>query len=574
MYKDLVDKWLSSVNIEEYKKEIYDLDDKELEDRFYKELEFGTGGLRGVIGSGTNRMNIYTVGKVTQGYANFLNDNFKNESLSVAIAYDSRIKSEEFAKRAALIFAANNIKVYLYESLRPTPMLSFAVRELNCKGGIVITASHNPKEYNGYKVYGKDGGQLTDNLAQKVYEYICNVDMFDDIKIIDEEEALKNSKIEYIGENIDKIYIDKVKNLVIRKDLVKNHASELKIVYTPLHGSGYLPISRVLNEEGFSDFSVVHEQQQPDGNFTTVPYPNPELKQVFDLGIKLAHKNCSDIIFATDPDCDRVGVAVKNKSGAYELLNGNQVGILLSNYILSSLKEQNILKQNGVIIKTIVSTDVVKNICEDYGIGILDVLTGFKYIGEKIKEFEISGEKSYIFGFEESYGYLMGTFVRDKDAVIAVNVIAEMALYYKRMGKTLNCVLDEIYDKYGIYTEDLISMDLKGKEGQEKISRCLETLRSMEKINFGEKSVLKVQDYKLQIDKNFKTGEVLKINLPVSNVMKIIFDDGSWFAVRPSGTEPKIKIYLSVKSKSRDSINFCMEKFKKNVLSLIKDCME
>lgn len=574
MYKDLVDKWLSSVNIEEYKKEIYDLDDKELEDRFYKELEFGTGGLRGVIGSGTNRMNIYTVGKVTQGYANFLNDNFKNESLSVAIAYDSRIKSEEFAKRAALIFAANNIKVYLYESLRPTPMLSFAVRELNCKGGIVITASHNPKEYNGYKVYGKDGGQLTDNLAQKVYEYICNVDMFDDIKIIDEEEALKNSKIEYIGENIDKIYIDKVKNLVIRKDLVKNHASELKIVYTPLHGSGYLPISRVLNEEGFSDFSVVHEQQQPDGNFTTVPYPNPELKQVFDLGIKLAHKNCSDIIFATDPDCDRVGVAVKNKSGAYELLNGNQVGILLSNYILSSLKEQNILKQNGVIIKTIVSTDVVKNICEDYGIGILDVLTGFKYIGEKIKEFEISGEKSYIFGFEESYGYLMGTFVRDKDAVIAVNVIAEMALYYKRMGKTLNCVLDEIYDKYGIYTEDLISMDLKGKEGQEKISRCLETLRSMEKINFGEKSVLKVQDYKLQIDKNFKTGEVLKINLPVSNVMKIIFDDRSWFAVRPSGTEPKIKIYLSVKSKSRDSINFCMEKFKKNVLSLIKDCME
>lgn len=575
MYKDLVDKWLSSINIEEeYKREIYDLDDKELEDRFYKELEFGTGGLRGVIGSGTNRMNIYTVGKVTQGYANFLNDNFKGENLSVAIAYDSRLKSEEFAKRAALIFAANDIKVYLYESLRPTPMLSFAVRELNCKGGIVITASHNPKEYNGYKVYGEDGGQLTDNLAKKVYEYICDVDMFVDIKIINEEEAIKNSKLEYIGENIDKIYIDKVKNLVIRKDLVENYAKELKIVYTPLHGSGYLPISRVLSEEGFSDFSVVHEQQQPDGNFTTVPYPNPELKQVFDLGIKLAHKNCSDIIFATDPDCDRVGVAVKNKSGAYELLNGNQVGILLSNYILHSLKEKNLLKQNGVIIKTIVSTDVVKNICEDYGIEILDVLTGFKYIGEKIKEFESSGEKSYIFGFEESYGYLMGTFVRDKDAVIAVNVIAEMALYYKRIGKTLKCVLNDIYDKYGVYTEDLISMDLKGKEGQEKISRCLETFRAMKEINFDGKNVFKIQDYKLQIDKNFKTGEVLKIDLPVSNVIKIIFDDGSWFAIRPSGTEPKIKIYLSVKSQDKDSINFCMKKFRENVLDLIKDCME
>ncbi len=575
MYKDLVDKWLSSINIEEeYKREIYDLDDKELEDRFYKELEFGTGGLRGVIGSGTNRMNIYTVGKVTQGYANFLNDNFKGENLSVAIAYDSRLKSEEFAKRAALIFAANDIKVYLYESLRPTPMLSFAVRELNCKGGIVITASHNPKEYNGYKVYGEDGGQLTDNLAKKVYEYICDVDMFVDIKIINEEEAIKNSKLEYIGENIDKIYIDKVKNLVIRKDLVENYAKELKIVYTPLHGSGYLPISRVLSEEGFSDFSVVHEQQQPDGNFTTVPYPNPELKQVFDLGIKLAHKNCSDIIFATDPDCDRVGVAVKNKSGAYELLNGNQVGILLSNYILHSLEEKNLLKQNGVIIKTIVSTDVVKNICEDYGIEILDVLTGFKYIGEKIKEFESSGEKSYIFGFEESYGYLMGTFVRDKDAVIAVNVIAEMALYYKRIGKTLKCVLNDIYDKYGVYTEDLISMDLKGKEGQEKISRCLETFRAMKEINFDGKNVFKIQDYKLQIDKNFKTGEVLKIDLPVSNVIKIIFDDGSWFAIRPSGTEPKIKIYLSVKSQDKDSINFCMKKFRENVLDLIKDCME
>lgn len=574
MYRDLVSKWLSSNNIEdEYKKEIYDLDEKELEDRFYKELEFGTGGLRGVIGSGTNRMNIYTVGKVTQGYADFLNEKFKNENISVAIAYDSRIKSDEFAKRAALIFAANGIKVYLYESLRPTPMLSFALRELKCKGGVVLTASHNPKEYNGYKVYGEDGCQLTDELSKKVYEYILNVNMFDNIKIINEDEAIKNNKLEYIGEDIDKIYIEKVKNLVIRKDLVENYSKDLNIIYTPLHGAGFVPVTRVLKEEGYSNLKVVKEQQEPDGNFTTVPYPNPELHEVFDLGIKLAKEKDSDIIFATDPDCDRVGVAIKTNNGNYELLNGNQMGILLSYYILTSLKEKGELSNKGVIVKTIVSTDVVKYICDDFKIETLDVLTGFKYIGEKIREFENTQLKEYIFGFEESYGYLMGTFVRDKDAVIAVNIIAEMTLYYKKLGKTLKCVLNDIYDKYGVYTEELISIDLKGKEGQDKIVRCLETLRSIENIEIEGKTIFKIQDYKLRTDKNFKSKEILPIDLPVSNVMKMIFDDGSWFAVRPSGTEPKMKVYLSVKSNDRNSIDECMSKFKKNILELIKKCM-
>ncbi len=574
MYKNLVSKWLSSSNIEEkYKKEIYNLDEKELEDRFYKELEFGTGGLRGVIGAGTNRMNIYTVGKVTQGYADFLNDKFKNEPISVAIAYDSRIKSDEFAKRSALIFAANGIKVYLYESLRPTPMLSFALRELKCKGGIVITASHNPKEYNGYKVYGEDGGQLTDELAKNVYGYISNVDIFESIKIIDEHDAIKNNKLEYIGENIDKIYIEKVKDLVIRKDLVENYSKDLNIIYTPLHGAGFVPVTRVLSEEGYSNLKVVKEQQEPDGNFTTVPYPNPELQDVFDLGIKLAKEMNSDIIFATDPDCDRVGVAIKTNNGNYELLNGNQMGILLSYYILTSLKEKNKLSNKGVIIKTIVSTDVVKYICDDFKIETLDVLTGFKYIGEKIKEFETLECKDYIFGFEESYGYLMGTFVRDKDAVISVNIIAEMALYYKKMGKTLKCVLNDIYDKYGIYNEELISIELKGKEGQNKIVRCLETLRTIDDIEIENKTVFKIQDYKLRTDKNLKTKEILPIDLPVSNVIKVIFDDGSWFAVRPSGTEPKMKVYLSVKSDNRNSVKECMDKFKENILELIKKCM-
>lgn len=573
MYKNFIDKWLSSDKIdEEYKNELRDLDEKELEDRFYKELEFGTGGLRGVIGSGFNRMNIYTVGKVTQGYANFLND-YYGKDISVAIAYDSRIKSDEFAKRAALIFAANNIKVYLYESLRPTPMLSFVLRHLKCKGGVVLTASHNPKEYNGYKVYGEDGGQLTDELAQKVYEYICKVNIFDDVKIIDEKTALSLSKLQYIGEDVDKVYIDKVKELVIRKDLVRENASDLNIIYTPLHGSGYKPVTRVLDELGYRNLKIVEEQKEPNGNFPTVPYPNPELESVFELSVKLAKENNSDIALATDPDCDRVGVVAKDRYGNYKLLNGNQIGLLLSEYILMSLKEKNKLPSNGVIIKTIVTTELIKNICDAYNVEFMDVLTGFKYIGEKIKEFEKTGDKKYIFGFEESYGYLVGDFVRDKDAVIAVNIIVEMALYYKTIGKTLNCALEEIYQQYGFSTEDLISIELKGKEGQEKISNCLQNLRTMNLNIVGNEKIFKIQDYKLRVEKNLITGLTNSIDLPISNVIKVLFENGSWFAIRPSGTEPKMKIYISVRTKERESLIPRLNSFKQDVLDLVDKCM-
>ena len=568
MYKSIIDKWISSKKIDEsYKIEINNLSEKELEDRFYKELEFGTGGLRGVIGSGTNRINIYTVGKVTQGYANFLKDNYKNQEISVAVAYDSRIKSDEFAKRVALIFASNNIKVYLYESLRPTPMLSFAVRELGCKGGVVITASHNPKEYNGYKVYGEDGGQLTDELAKKVYDYINDVNMFEGIDLLDEQEAINSLKVEYIGKEIDNIYINNVKNLVIRKELVKDYASNLKIVYTPLHGSGYMPITRVLNELGYSDLKVVEEQKDPDGNFSTVPYPNPELQSVYELAIELAKKNDSDIIFATDPDCDRVGVAVKNSHNEYELLNGNQLGILLSEYILKSLNEIGKLDKNGVIVKTIVSSDVVKEIGKEFNVEVLEVLTGFKYIGEKIKEFEKSNHK-FVFGFEESYGYLMGSFVRDKDGVIAVNIIAEMALYYKKLGKTLSDALEDIYTKYVRSKEELINIELKGKDGQEKISKCIEDLRNMDLIKIGNFEVSKIQDYKLGIEKNLLDGVTSKLDLPISNVLKVVFKNNSWFVVRPSGTEPKMKIYFYATSDNED-LNLVVEEMKKSVLDLI-----
>lgn len=575
MYKKLADKWLSSNNIsEDYKKEIYDLDEKELEDRFYKELEFGTGGLRGIIGSGINRINIYTVGKVTQGYANFLKDKYKNQDISVAIAYDSRNKSSEFAKRAGLIFATNGIKVYLYESLRPTPMLSFALRELKCKGGVVITASHNPKEYNGYKVYGEDGGQLTDELANEVYEKICEVDIFEDINILREDEAINELKLEYIGEEIDRKYFDKVKSLVIRKDLVKNHSQELKIVYTPLHGSGLVPVTKVLDELGYINVEVVKEQSNPDGNFPTVSYPNPELKDVFDLSIKLANQNNSDLILATDPDCDRVGVVSRDKNGEYKFFTGNQIGILLSEYILCSLKEQGKLNNKSTIIKTIVTTDVIKNICSYYGVNLIEVLTGFKYIGEKIKEFESDNSGEYIFGFEESYGYLLGDFVRDKDAVIATNIIAEMALYHKKNGKTLCDALECLYSKYGFSLEKLVSMELSGKEGQDKISNCLEKLRRMDRIDIENMITVKVQDYKCGVEKDVINNIKSKIDLPSSNVLKVLFGDGSWFAARPSGTEPKIKFYMSVRSNSKEDISAKMEEFEENVLNLIKKCMD
>ena len=568
-YKDKYNDWLSSSVInEEMKNELRSItDEKEIEDRFYKDLEFGTGGLRGVIGAGSNRMNIYTVSKATQGFADYLNENFKEPS--VAIAYDSRNMSKEFSKAAALTLCANNIKVYLYEGLRPTPMLSFAVRHLDCKGGIVVTASHNPKEYNGYKVYDEFGGQVTDKKANIIINKVNNISSFDKIKNIDEEVAIKNGLLVYIGEEVDKAYIDLVKDLTVRKELVKDKAKDLKIIYTPIHGSGNMPVRRVLSELGYTGVSVVKEQEMPDGNFPTASYPNPEEPAVFKLALEMAKEENPDVIFATDPDADRIGVVVKDSEGEYRVLTGNQTGLLLTKYILDSLKEENKLKENGVVIKTIVTTDGAKKIAEDYNVELIEVLTGFKYIGEKIQGFKANNDKSYIFGFEESYGYLAGDFVRDKDAVISAMLIAEMTLFYKEQGKSLYDGLIDLYEKYGYFKETLVSFELKGKEGAEKISNCIDSLRNEALTEVNGYKIVKKYDYKLSIEEDVVTGEKKEINLPKSNVLKFVCDNDFWFVVRPSGTEPKMKAYVAVEGNGLKDSEEKLLRFKEEIVKII-----
>lgn len=568
-YKEKYNIWIDSDLIdEETKNELKSIfDDKEIEDRFYKDLEFGTGGLRGEIGAGSNRMNVYTVAQATQGFANYLNDSFKDPS--VAIAYDSRNMSKEFASAAALTLCANNVRVYLYESLRPTPVLSYTVRELKCSGGIVVTASHNPKIYNGYKVYDEFGGQVTDEKANIIIDCVNAVDDFSKIKNIDEKIALEKGLLTYVGNDLDKLYYEKVKGLTIRTDLVKEKAKNLKVIYTPIHGSGNVPVRSVLEQLGYSNVKVVKEQEAPDGNFPTASYPNPENPDVFELAVKMAKTENPDVIFGTDPDCDRIGLVVKDSTGEYKVLTGNQTGLLLTHYVLSSLKETNKLPQNGVVIKTIVTTEGARSIAEDFDIEIMDVLTGFKYIGEKIREFEDAGNKEYIFGFEESYGYLAGNFVRDKDAVIASMLVCEMCLYYKEQGKSLYDALIELYEKYGYFKENLVSVDLKGKEGQEKIATCLEALRN-DPINEVDKiKVVTRLDYKLSTEENTVNNTKATIDLPKSNVLKYILEDGSYFVVRPSGTEPKMKVYLAVKSSSLENADKDIAKFKEKVMEII-----
>ena len=569
LYIEKYNDWLeSSIVDDNMKAELRAIkDEKEIEDRFYKDLEFGTGGLRGVIGAGSNRMNIYTVSKATQGFANYLNERF--EKPSVAIAYDSRNMSKEFSKAAALTLCANNINVYLYEGLRPTPMLSFAVRHLNCTGGIVVTASHNPKEYNGYKVYDEFGGQVTDEKANIIISEVNKIDNFDKINTMNEEEALEKGLLKYIGEEVDKAYIDSAKALTIRKDLVKENASDLKVIYTPIHGSGNMPVRRILNELGYTGVSVVKEQEMPDGNFPTASYPNPEEPAVFKLALEMAKTENPDVIFATDPDADRIGVVVKDSEGEYRVLTGNQTGLLLTQYILDALKEEGKLPGNGVIIKTIVTTDGAKKIAEAYDVELMEVLTGFKYIGEKIQEFEINKDKSYLFGFEESYGYLAGDFVRDKDAVIAAMLIAEMTLFYKEKGKSLYDGLVELYEKYGYFKETLVSFELKGKEGSEKISKCIDSLRNEKLVEVNGVKIATKYDYKLSVEENMINGDKKEINLPKSNVLKFVLENGAWFVVRPSGTEPKMKAYVAVKGNGLKDSDEQLEGFKNEVVSLI-----
>ncbi|SKA88163.1 alpha-phosphoglucomutase [Clostridium sp. USBA 49] len=572
-YKERYNLWINSNEIDDAtKEELKSIkDEKELEDRFYKELEFGTGGLRGVIGAGSNRMNIYTVGKATQGLAQYLLNTYNKNDISVSIAYDSRIMSKEFAETAASVLCANNIKVNLFESLRPTPMLSYTVRALKSKAGIVITASHNPKQYNGYKVYGEDGGQVTDKSASDILSFISEVSDFSQVKKISIEEAKSKGLLNIIGEEIDKSYIDKVKSLTIRKELIKEKAKDLKIIYTPIHGSGNIPVRRALKELGYENVFVVKEQELPDGTFPTAAYPNPEDPKVFKLALSMAEKVQPDIIFGTDPDCDRIGVVVKDNKGEYKVLTGNQTGVLLTHYIISSLKETNNLPENGAIIKTIVTTEMAAKIAEDFGVKIINVLTGFKYIGEKIKEFEETHSNTYLFGFEESYGYLAGDFVRDKDAVIASVLISEMSLYYKTKGMSLYDALMELYEKYGFYKESLISIELEGKEGQEKISKALEYLRNSMKDSIDNVKIIKKMDYKLSVEKDLINNREKEINLPKSNVLKFILEDGSWFVVRPSGTEPKMKIYVSCIGNSLEDADNKVEKFKNNIMTIVNN---
>ncbi|GAA0763105.1 phospho-sugar mutase [Clostridium sartagoforme] len=569
LYREKYNDWLESKIVDEkMKDELRSIkDENEIEDRFYKDLEFGTGGLRGIIGAGSNRMNIYTVSKATQGFANYLNKSFENPS--VAIAYDSRNMSKEFSKAAALTLCANNIKVYLYEDLRPTPMLSFAVRYLNCTGGIVVTASHNPKEYNGYKVYDEFGGQVTDEKANIIINEVNKIGNFDEINTMKEEEALEKELLVYTCEELDKAYIDSVKSLTIRKELVKEKANDLKVIYTPIHGSGNMPVRRVLKELGYTGVCVVKEQEMPDGNFPTASYPNPEEPAVFKLALEMAKTENPDVIFATDPDADRIGVVVKDSEGEYRVLTGNQTGLLLTQYILDALKEEGKLSEDGVIIKTIVTTDGTKKIAEAYNVELIEVLTGFKYIGEKIQGFEVNKNKTYLFGFEESYGYLAGDFVRDKDAVIAAMLIAEMTLFYKEKGKSLFDGLVELYEKYGYFKETLVSFELKGKEGSEKISNCIDSLRNEKLVEVNGVKIITKYDYKLSVEEDMATGSKKEINLPKSNVLKFVLENGAWFVVRPSGTEPKMKAYVAVEGSSLKDSEEQLEKFKNEVVNLI-----
>jgi len=571
-YLEKYNVWLDSKYIDlaskDELKEI--LDEKEIEDRFYKDLQFGTGGLRGIIAAGDNRMNIYTVGKVTQGLADYLINRYSKD-ISVSIAHDSRIMSREFSMTCAEILCANGIKVYLFDSLRPTPMLSYTVRHLKSKAGIVITASHNPKQYNGYKVYGEDGGQVTDENAKEIFDCAESIKDFSKVKTMDFDMAKHEGLLSIIGEEVDKTYYEKVKSLTIRAEMVKNKAKELKVIYTPIHGSGNIPVRRVLREQGYENVFIVKEQEMPDGNFPTAPYPNPENPEVFKIALKMAEDIKPDIIFGTDPDCDRIGVVVRSSLGEYKVLTGNQVGILLTHYLISSLNEKNALPEDGFIVKTIVSTEMARVIAEDFCIKNIDVLTGFKYIGEKIKDVHESGRGRFIFGFEESYGYLAGDFVRDKDAVVASELICEMALYYKNKDMSLYEALLKLYEKYGYYKEKLISIELKGKDGQEQIKNSLQFLRHSMSYSVGDVKIVKKFDYKLGIEKDLININESKIDLPKSNVLKFILEDNSWFAVRPSGTEPKMKVYLSVIGSSIEDSEEKMNVFESVVMNIIND---
>ena len=554
-FKKLYEEWLTNPYFdEETKKELQAIkdDEKEIKERFYAELEFGTAGLRGIIGAGLNRMNIYTVRKATQGLANYILQ-VGGQEKGVAIAFDSRRMSPEFAQEAALCLAANGIKAYRFDTLRPTPELSYAVRKLGCIAGINITASHNPPEYNGYKVYWEDGAQITSPHDKGIMEKVREITDFNTVKTMDKDEAIAKGLYQIIGAEIDDAYMEELKKQVKNLEAIKQVGSELKIVYTPLHGTGNLPVRRILKELGFTNVYVVKEQELPDGEFPTVSYPNPEAEEAFELALKLANEVDADLILATDPDADRLGVYVKDsKTGNYITLTGNMSGCLLADYEISQIKEKQGIPNDGALIKTIVSSNLADAIAKYYGIELIEVLTGFKFIGQKILEFEQSGKGTYLFGFEESYGCLIGTYARDKDAIVASMALCEAAAYYKTKNMTLWDAMIAMYERYGYYKDGVQSITLKGIEGLAKIQEIMDTLRNNTPETIGEYKVLSARDYKLNTIRNMETGEVTETGLPQSNVLYYDLSDDAWLCVRPSGTEPKIKLYYGIKGTSME----------------------
>ncbi|MGH1281984.1 phospho-sugar mutase [Bacillus basilensis] len=553
-WKQEFSRWLSYAELDaELKEQLENMkqDEKKIEDSFYKNLEFGTGGMRGELGAGTNRLNVYTVRKATQGLAKFIEKlGEEAKKRGVVVAYDSRHKSPEFAMEVAATLGAHGITTYVFESLRPTPVLSFAVRHLHTVSGIVLTASHNPPEYNGYKVYGEDGGQLPPKEADELISYVNEVEDELTVEVADVEQLKADGLLHIIGQEVDDAYAAELNNVIINKEMVQKVGKDLKIVFTPLHGTSNISVRRGLEEVGFTDVTVVKEQELPDPNFSTVKSPNPEEHAAFEYAIRDGEKVGADVLIATDPDADRLGVAVRNHDGEFQVLTGNQTGALMLDYLLSQKKENGTLPENGVVLKTIVTSEIGRTIAKAYDLDTVDTLTGFKFIGEKIKQYEESGQYAFQFGYEESYGYLIRPFCRDKDAVQSVLFACEVAAYYKSQGKTLYDGLLEVFDKYGFFREDLVSLTLKGKDGAEQIQEMMATFRKNPPKEVAGLTVVAVEDYKASIVTSLQDGHKEEIHLPKSNVLKYQLEDGSWFCLRPSGTEPKIKFYFGVQDNS------------------------
>ncbi len=577
-WKSVAEKWLSFEALDQDLKEQLErvkTDEKILEELFIKNLEFGTAGMRGELGPGTNRMNIYTVRKASEGLARYLLSQGEEQAKrGIVIAYDSRHQSPEFALEVAKTVGKHGIKSYLFKELRPTPELSFAVRHLQAAAGVMITASHNPPEYNGYKVYGEDGAQLTPKPAAQLTAFVNEVEDELAIEVLEEKELLEKGLLTYIGEEIDQAYLEQLDTIQLNKSVVQQMANDLRIVFTPLHGTANRLVQLGLKRFGFENVTIVQEQELPDPDFSTVESPNPEDPKAFELAIRYGKEVDADILLGTDPDSDRLGIVVKNQEGEYTPLTGNQIGALLLHYILSQKKEQGLLPENGIMIKTIVTSELGRAIAESFGVETLDTLTGFKFIGEKIKEFEETGEYKFQFGYEESYGCLIGDFVRDKDAVQATLLAAEVAAFYKSQGKTMYDGLMEIFGKYGYYRESLQSLTLKGTEGEQQIAHIMESFRQNPPKELAGVKVVAVEDYQASLRKELDTGKLDPIKLPKSNVLKYFLEDGSWFCARPSGTEPKCKFYFAVQGDSLDESETLLKNLEEAVMQLVHELVK